>query len=159
MTILSGIPSAFLYPEYNLVRLQGNEGDDFGLNMKLIRAYFLKQDYASIIPVAEMLKKDKSFLDSNERTAFAWALHHVGQTGAAKIEFESMDKAYTNYEHRLEYRRYLEVINDREALAAKIQELATEFRFLKGPERKLHRNVIRQVEDLEQMLTRVPPAR
>jgi hypothetical protein len=140
--------------------LEGFMSDDSALNMKLIRAYFLKQDYASIIPVAEMLKNDKPFLNSEERTAYAWSLHHVGQAAAAKIEFESLDQAYTNYNHRLEYCRYLELTNNRECLKEKIRELAEEFRFLKQSERKLHRNVIRQVEDIEMTLSsRVAPAK
>jgi hypothetical protein len=140
--------------------LEGFMSDDSALNMKLIRAYFLKQDYASIIPVAEMLKNDQTFLKSDERTAYAWSLHHVGQAADAQIQFESLDKPYTNYEHRIEYCKYLETTNNREGLTEKIRELAEEFRFLKGPERKLYRNVIRQVEDLEQMLlSRVAPAK
>lgn len=139
--------------------LEGFMADDPALNMKLIRAYFLKQDYASIIPIAEMLRSDKSFLISRERAAYAWSLHHVGKTAAAKSEFESLDKPYTNYEHRLEYCKYLEMTNSRDELAAKIQDLAEEFRFLKGPERKIHRNVIREIEDLHQKLSRLTPAK
>lgn len=132
-----------------LKSLEGFMADDAMLKMKLIRGYFLKQEFEPVIPIAESLKNDKSFLASEERAAYAWALHHCGNSAGARAEFDQMDRPYTNYKQRIEYCRFLQLIEDKDAWDEKVHDLTEEFRFMKGTERKLHRNVIQQVESFQ----------
>lgn len=114
------------------------------LRMKLLRAYFLKQDYAAAIAYGNGLEqdKDRDFRNATERVFFAWSLHYYGDSEEAKATFQQMDMPYSNYWHRLEYCKFLKLINRPEELNAKLIALITEFDYIKGPERKLYRKLM-----------------
>jgi hypothetical protein len=134
--------------------LLGFLAGDPGLKMKLIHVYFMKNDYAAILPLAKELEHEKEFHNSEERSDYAWALHRSGNTTEARKIFDLLDKPYTNYNQRLEFCRYLNEIGEKELSKDKLNEMTSEFRFMKAPERKIHRNIIRAVEDFQFTLSR-----
>jgi hypothetical protein len=128
--------------------LKGFMADDPALRMKLLQTYFLHQDYESAILYGNLLRSEKAFKNSEERLAFAWALHYSGKTDLAEEVFQDMDKSYSNYKHRVEYCKFLIATDKKEALKSKLNDLLEEFEHMKGPERSLHRSIIREIKDL-----------
>ena len=128
--------------------LTGFMADDPTLTMKLLQTYFLNKDYQSTIEVGEKLKTEKTFQNAEERIAYAWSLHHCDKTALAEKEFESMDKTFSNYKHRMEYCKFLLATNKPEAFNETKAALLQEFELMKGFERKFNRDIIRDVKEL-----------
>jgi hypothetical protein len=122
--------------------------DDPVLRMKLLHAYYLDADYETAAETGASLLSDKSFRDAEEHIAYAWALHHLGRTNDAQAQFEIMDRTYTNYRQRLEYCKWLRLTNQHDALNAKLVELLEEIAHMNGTERRLKRDVIREIKEM-----------
>lgn len=128
--------------------LQGFMADDVVLRMKLLQAYFLQHDYAAAIVLGGALESEKAFKNAPERLAYAWSLHYAGDTALAETIFQDMDRSFSNYEHRIEYCKFLIATDKKETLKSKLKDLLLEFESMKTHERSLHRNVIREIKDL-----------
>jgi hypothetical protein len=128
--------------------LTGFMKDDPTVRMKLLKALYVKQDFADVIALGTELESEKTFFNAEERIAYAWALHHQKREDDARKVFQSMDKSFTNYQHRLEYCKYLKKIGDQTVLKEKAAELLEEFSIMKGRERKMYKHVFREVEEL-----------
>ncbi len=114
---------------------EGFMHDDPELRMKLLNAYFLKGDYSTAIRFGEMLENEKSFKNAEEKAALAWSYYHSGDEARAETIFESLDRPFTNYQHRLEYCRFLKKSNKKETLISRLTEILHEFEGMKGQER------------------------
>lgn len=128
--------------------LSGFMADDPTLRMKLLNVYFLKQDYDAAIDLGFSLQSEKLFQYSEERIAFAWALHFAGKPSEAESQFSAMDKPSSNHKHRLEYCKFLIAINKTDALRQKLTSLTDEFELMKGSERKFNSDVAREAREL-----------
>ena len=128
--------------------LVGFMAEDPVLRMKLLSAYFYSGDYETAIKYGRQLESEKTFRDAEEHIGYAWALHHAGRTDEARSRFESMDRSFTNYKHRIEYCKFLQQTNRLEDLKTKLTELTEEVEHMKGPERRLRRDVIRDIKAL-----------
>ncbi|MBL0743920.1 hypothetical protein [Chryseolinea lacunae] len=128
--------------------LTGFMADDPLLRMKLLQAHFTDGNLDEVIQIGDSLAGEKTFRDAHERIAYAWALHQRGNTARAQEEFESMDRTFTNYEHRHEYCKFLQATNQPEALNTKLSELLEEINHMSGTERRLKRDTIRQIRDM-----------
>lgn len=128
--------------------LQGFMADDPTLRMKLVHAHFLNRDYESAVRLGDQLGSEKSFKNAEERIAYAWALHHQGDTERATQVFDDMDRTFTNYPHRLEYCKFLLETGRRDEASAKLAELIAEFDHMDSTERRLKRNVMREIRGL-----------
>jgi hypothetical protein len=120
----------------------------------LLHAYYLAGEFDKCQTLGTELTNTKSFKNSNERLSLAWSLHHLGKSNEAKSHFDDMNKTFTNYDQRLAYCDFLIATNDLPFAKELAGELASEFEMMKGPERRLHRDAIRQVSDLQQSLGR-----
>jgi len=123
--------------------------DDESLQRKLLKARYLNGEYDKCEALGRELINVKAFKNSEERIGLALALHKLGKTGEAKEHFEDMNRTFTNYEHRQAYCEFLISTNDLPAAKELAGELAHEFGMMKGPERRIHRNVIRHVADIQ----------
>lgn len=132
--------------------LTGFMADDIGLRMKLLHALYVNQNYQQAVDLGSELERDNAFKKSLSRIAYAWSLHQSGRTDSAERVFQDMDKTNTNYEHRVEYCKFLQQLGRTEDLRTKGNELLHEFEFMRGPERKLHRQTI---HDLRELMTAV----
>ena len=128
--------------------LAGFMADDPGLRMKLLHAHFLNQDYTRAIALGKDLESEKTFRDADQRLAYAWALHYDGKTEAAEKIFQDTDRSFTNYRHRMEYCKFLLHNGRTDELESKLNDLLHEFEHIRGPERRLYRDVIRETREL-----------
>ena len=131
--------------------LTGFMSDDLGLRMKLLHALYVDSRYQEAVDLGIVLERDPQFKKSLARIAYAWALYHSGRTDSAEQIFQDMDKSHTNYEHRLEYCKFLQRLGRTEDMKAKTQELLAEIEFMRGPERKLNRETINEIRELQKM--------
>lgn len=131
--------------------LQGFMADDSTLRMKVLHTYFMARDFAAAIEIGEGLLQEKTFKNSDARISYAWAFYHNGQVEQSRAVFSDMNKSFTNYVHRLEYCRFLLATKDHDELKSVLTELLEEFEHMKGTERRVHREVIRQVRELASM--------
>ncbi len=74
---------------------------------KLLRGYFLKQEYNKVIEVGKQLEGIKSVVDLEGKTAYAWALHYTGDTENAELKFKEMDAKFANFPSRIEFAKFL----------------------------------------------------
>lgn len=130
--------------------LNGFMAEDPDLRMKIVQASFFSRDYASAIVYSEGLENDKTFKNSEARIAYAWALHCTQRTPEADVVFKSMNRAFTNYQHRLEYGKFLKELNKLNELKELLGDLTEEFSHMKSGERKLYRNIMYEVKNLSQ---------
>ncbi|HEY0739815.1 MAG TPA: hypothetical protein VGD40_00080 [Chryseosolibacter sp.] len=131
--------------------LSGFMSDDLGLQMKLLHAFYVNTEYQEAVDLGASLEQNPQFKKSITRIAYAWALHHSGRTDSAEQIFQDMDKSNTNYEHRLEYCKFLQRLGRTDDMKLKVQELLAEFEFMRGPERKINREMINEVRDLQKV--------
>jgi hypothetical protein len=95
-----------------------------------------------------LLETEKSFRNAEERISYAWALHFAGRTEEAEAEFSSMNKSFTNYNHRLAYCKFLKLHGRQDMLQEVITEIMEEFEHMKGPEKRLYRSVYAEVREM-----------
>jgi hypothetical protein len=131
--------------------LTGFMADDAALRMKLLNALFLNANYHDAVNIGGLLAKEHSFKKSFSRIAYAWSLHRSGRTDSAEQVFQDMDKTNTNYEHRVEYCKFLKDVGRTDDLKAKATELLQEFEFMRGPERKLHLETLDELRELRKV--------
>jgi hypothetical protein len=130
--------------------LSGFMAEDPDLRMKALHAAYFERDFKAAIEYGTSLVPEKSFKNSESRIAFAWALHHAGQSNAAEVQFQDMNKSFTNYRHRLEYGKYLKETNQLEKLKEIVAELTEEFNQMKSQERRMYRHVLQEIKGLSQ---------
>ena len=136
--------------------LTGYMADDPVVRMKILRAFYGNQNFDRVVAMGDALGDDKEFKNAEQRIDYAWSLYRTGETGRAKSVFHDMNRSYTNYKHRVECCRFLvdagETPEARELLTVLVQELD----HMKGPERRLYRNVIREIRELESVHLKQP---
>lgn len=134
--------------------LSGFMADDPVLRMKLLHAYFLDQDYESACACGGGLEQEKSFRNADARMAYAWALYYKGQPEASEAIFRDMDRSFTNYRQRLEYCKFMKETGKAEELKSKLADLMEEFHHMENSERRVNREVVRQLRELQAGLSR-----
>ncbi len=128
--------------------LQGFMSDDPSLQMKLLNAYFMNEDYEKAVEFGEKLDSGKQFKNSEERVAYAWSLFLAGKQDKAEKVFEDMDRSFTNYFHRFEYCKFLLKRDKADLAKEKLNNLMEEFDQMQSSERSLKKNILRDVRDL-----------
>lgn len=83
---------------------------------RLLKVYFLKKDYGKVVEYGKRLEPVKKLGDSEDKVAYAWALHRTGETEKAEAKFKELDSRFANYLTRLEYARFM-IETDRPAAA------------------------------------------
>ena len=125
--------------------LAGFMADDPAVRMKLLHAYYLNSQFPEAVELGILLNPVSSFKNSEQRLAYAWALHYSGKSTEAETVFKSMDKPNTNYVHRKELARFLCEFGKYEDAKAVIAEMTEEFEHMKGTERRFHRDIMQEV--------------
>jgi hypothetical protein len=128
--------------------LQGFMADDPILRMKLLQAYYLAGNHDAVADIGSRLASEKTFRDSEEGIAYAWSLHQLGRTDEAQARFEIMDRTFTNYRQRLEYCKFMRLTNQPDVLNLKLVELLEEIAHMTNTERRIKRDVIREIKDM-----------
>ena len=126
--------------------------DDNSLKVKLLHAFYQNGEHDSCIKLGRELANDKQFVNAPERISLANAYHKLGQSDEAIREFESMDRPFTNFEHRYAYACYLAEVGNIATAKEKVNEVLSETEMMKGLERKTHRDAINKMRDLSRQL-------
>ena len=132
--------------------LVGFNADSPEVFMKLLKAHYLKEDYNAAVKYGEKLETEKHFEKTDEKIAYAWALHYTGNSEAAEVAFKSMDGYFSNYKQRLEYAIFLKGQNRNEDALALIKELLDEFNQMDRNEQRMKKELFKAIRDLEKEL-------
>lgn len=129
--------------------LSGFKADDPVIMRKLLYVHHQLQNYDSVIQYGNQLENEKTFKNSEESIAYAWALHYGGQSDKAKQMFVNLDKPYSNYPHRLAYAEYLlDELQDQKQAKTLLTELYNEFEHMSKMEQRQHAGLPRRVREL-----------
>ncbi|MBI1224379.1 MAG: hypothetical protein GC192_04000 [Bacteroidetes bacterium] len=86
---------------------KGYNEDNPELLHRLLKVYYLKKDYEKVVGYGKKLEPVKKLGDSDDKVAYAWALHRIGETEKAEAKFKELDSRFANYLARLEYARFM----------------------------------------------------
>jgi hypothetical protein len=128
--------------------LEGFMADDAVMKMRLLHARYLNKEYEACIAIGRTLESEKTFRKAEERVSYAWALHHNKNTAQAGEQFADMDRAFTNHTQRKEYARFLMETGQSSKATQLLDELVTEFEQMREIERRLNREVYREVRGM-----------
>jgi len=127
--------------------LQGLHEDDPKLLLKILENSYLNREYETAIEYGVLLKGDKLFEDSTERISLAWSYYEMGKEQDAEHHFRAMDKRFSNYEHRLEYARFLALTSDNtEASKGILKELLDEIDAMDAYEKRLKKSISQKIK-------------
>lgn len=115
---------------------------------KLMQAHYLNKDYDKVVGLGSELEMDYEFRNAPERIALAWSLHETGASDAAAKEFDAMDVRYSNYLHRFEYAKFLNLTNQYPLAKAKLEELIEEYQDMSMHEKRFKREIHREAKKL-----------
>ncbi|MEN8927952.1 MAG: hypothetical protein ABF242_00520 [Flavobacteriales bacterium] len=116
------------------------------LIQRLIRVYFAQKDFDTVIEYSQIIRNKTEFIDSQEQIMLAWSLYNSKKIDEAKKEFIEMDGLYCNYSHRLEFAKFLNVTNEKEAASNKIAQLIDEINQMSSHEKKGKRDIFRAIK-------------
>jgi hypothetical protein len=80
---------------------------DKGIDIALVKAYYLAGEFNKAAKIGINLKGNKSFSKSEEKICYAWSLFETDQLKLADSTFQEMDDNYCNYPQRIEYCKFL----------------------------------------------------
>lgn len=132
--------------------LEGFNSDSPEVFMKLLKVYYLKEDYIAAVSYGKKLEKERHFEKTDEKIAYAWALHYSGDSETAEVAFKSMDGYFSNYKHRFEYALFLKGQNRNEDALAITKELLDEFNQMDLGEQRMKKELFKAIKDLEKEL-------
>jgi len=129
--------------------LAGYMADDPPICMKMLSALYRHHDFDSAVKYGSMLENEKEFKNAEQRIDFAWSLHKTGKTESAYTVFRDMNKSFTNYKQRVEFCRFLIEVGNQQEFDEILSELIQELGYMKGPERRLYKDVISEIREFE----------
>ena len=119
---------------------------------KLLRGYYLKKDYNKVIEIGKLLENTKSVGDSEDKIAYAWALHFTGDKAKAEDKFKEMDAKFANFQARIEFAKFL-IETNRNSDAKKIlNAIIEEHEAMDSYEKGLKKNMVRESRRLLQSI-------
>ena len=119
---------------------------------KLLRGYYLKKDYYKVIEIGKQLESTKSVGDSEDKIAYAWALHFTGDKATAEDKFKEMDAKFANFQARIEFAKFL-IETNRNSDAKKIlNAIIEEHEAMDSYEKGLKKNMVRESRRLLQSI-------
>ncbi|NJO90196.1 MAG: hypothetical protein HC831_15570, partial [Chloroflexia bacterium] len=121
--------------------LQGVDKNNTDTIQKIIRCYYLIEDYEKAVSWGNQIKNNREFIATDGHVAFAWSLFHLNNLEEAEENFIQMDCSYTNFSQRIEYARFLDKIEKKEAAREKLQELLAEYSHIGSAQKKYYRGV------------------
>ena len=133
--------------------LDGINCDSPELLKKLLKAHYLNENYAATVKYGQQLESEKYFNRSDEKIAYAWALHYTGKEAAAEAAFQSMDTAFSNYKQRYEFAIYLDEIKRTDKAIEKTTELLDEYDQMDFHEKRMKKDVFKAIRSLKRELS------
>jgi len=118
----------------------------------LIKNYYLVEDYAAVVEVANRIEDRKRFNKTKEKTALAWAHFHLGHFKEAEKCFDEMNIPFSNFEHRLEYATFLDQTDHSDKALIILDDMLDEIDSMDSYEKGLKKQVTRQIRSLAKKL-------
>jgi hypothetical protein len=135
--------------------LTGAFDDNEHLHQQLIQAYFLRQRFTDILPLAEKIYQRPQFARSAAHIAYAIALEKTGQPERAEQEFQKMKARYAHFDARYEYGLFLlrqqRPADARQVFAGIVQEAENMSRREKSAYRSAFRLAQAELKQLEEV--------
>ena len=132
--------------------LEGFNADSPEVFMKLLKVHYLKEDYTTAVDYGKKLENEKHFEKTDEKIAYAWALHYTGDSETAEVAFKSMDGYFSNYKHRYEYALFLKGQNRNDDALGLTKELLDEFGQMDKKEQRMKKELFKVIKDLKKEL-------
>jgi len=108
--------------------------------------------YEEAVQYGMQLKDDKPFLQSQERIALASSYYHLHDFKTAQQHFEAMNNRFSNYEHRLDYAKFLSKIDQSEESKTLLAEMLREINAMDKSERRAKRDIHHKIQIYHQQL-------
>lgn len=121
--------------------------------MQLIKCCYLQDDYQAVADYGAKLEGSKVFKNSEQKTAYAWSLYHLGKIEDARKQFEELDRVYCNYTHRLEYAYFLKECNELYQAKQLTVCLLDEIASMDPHEQRSKKTIKRQIQVIDKTLT------
>ncbi|MFT4535077.1 MAG: hypothetical protein ACJA1A_001281 [Saprospiraceae bacterium] len=131
---------------------EGIYKNDVHLLLKIVKNSYLLEDYKAVIEFGEKIKHKKEFENSNEKAAYAWALHFENRNEEALKNFEELNISFSNYESRLEYARFLQVIDKGDLAKSLINEMLEEIESMDSYEKKMKKAIYKEIRNASSQL-------
>lgn len=122
---LSGLTGTFEENEYVLIQL--------------MTAYFGKERYEDVLPIAKKIQHLPQFARSKAHLLYARALQYTGNTAQAEQQYKMMAARFANYEARYYYSLLLQQMGKTEEAHALLTAMADEQPHLSSAERRDNR--------------------
>jgi hypothetical protein len=106
---------------------------------QLIAAYFIKQRYADLIPLAKKIYNHPEFQRSRGHIQYACALGYIGDKEGAEREFKKLKARFSAFEARYQYGLFLEKIGRTDEARHIFKEMTDEARHLSPREKRSNR--------------------
>ncbi len=116
--------------------LTGNFESNEYVIAQLITAYFEKERYTELIPLAKKIYTLPQFTRSRTHLLYAMALASTGNIELAEKEFKTMKGKFSNYEARYQYGRFLAGTERKEEARQIFSEIVEESSHLNSRERR-----------------------
>ncbi len=130
----------------------GFDENDPVILMKTLRANYFLENYHAVIELGEKLQDEKLFQNSEERTGLSVAYSRIGDLEKAEAEFKTMDHRFSNYNHRLEYAKFLMEIGKFKACKGLLYVLEEEFSLMDSTSKKQNKPFIHRSKYLARQL-------
>ncbi|HEV3411807.1 MAG TPA: PLDc N-terminal domain-containing protein [Puia sp.] len=106
---------------------------------QLISAYFIKQRYKDLIPLAQKISNHPEFARSRAHIQYACALGYAGDSQGAEREFKKMKSKFSAFEARYEYGLFLQRLGRTEEARHIFRDMTEEAPHLSARERRSNR--------------------
>lgn len=134
--------------------LTGTNYEQSHVVMSLLYAHYLNGDYAAAVGYGEKIKDKKEFAKSKEKVGYAWSLYHLNEIGKAEDIFREMDSSFSNYPQRLEYAKFLKVVERKEEAIAFLDSLIEEFVQMSSEERRNKRSILSNINEQKRVISK-----
>ncbi|MFK7784245.1 MAG: hypothetical protein AB8B56_03965 [Crocinitomicaceae bacterium] len=116
--------------------LVGFNSNDLGVKMSLLECYASIREYEKACEIGDTFTSEKAFSNSWSRIGYAWSLYHVGRIEDAETNFKDTNVRYSNYPHRLEFAKFLALIEKKEEAIQLLDKMIDEFNNMNSSERR-----------------------
>ena len=127
--------------------------NDNSVDVKLIQAHYLNQNYQEVVSISNSLKGHKSFEKSEEKICFAWSLFRTQNTQKAQEIFAEMDDKYCNYPQRIEYCKFLIETEQKDFAESKLNRIRDEWDDMSRNEKRLYKGLDTEIRQLYKLLS------
>jgi hypothetical protein len=100
--------------------------ENVDLIKKLVHCYFQLSNFIEVVKFGSRIEDQKGFKYATERIEYAWGLYELNELKNAEKNFKGMDSRYSNYSHRTEFAKFLEVTDRKPEAIEMLEDLLNE---------------------------------